>query len=266
MSRERVLEKERKKERFMGIYGALMSAPDGYIDLSDARLLLCGGAPLAVSLADTFEKTFGKQLNNGYGSTESKIVALNRDGPTLSVGKSVGNVNIDIVNDRDEVLPEGTSGEVRITSSMLLEGYLNSEKESKKVMRNWYYYTGDIGRYKDDNLFIVGRKGDVVIVGGVVVQAGEVEEALRNCHDVKEVAVAAVQNKRFGQIIKASVVLVDDKIADKLKLTNRNESAEAQRQLEQKLRAIGAGLRISPKLPAWLCQLSGKVSYARRCV
>jgi long-subunit acyl-CoA synthetase (AMP-forming) len=74
----------------------------------------------------------------------SQIVALNKDGPAQSVGKPVGNVKIDIVNEQDEVLPAGKSGEVRITGPMLMEGYLNNEKESKKVLHNGHYYTGDI--------------------------------------------------------------------------------------------------------------------------
>jgi long-chain acyl-CoA synthetase len=219
-------------------YGALLSAPNGYINLTDTSLLLCGGAPLTVSLADKFEEKFGKRLNNGYGSTECKIVALNKDGPVLSVGKPVGNAKIDIVNEQDEVLTDGKVGEVRITSLMLMDGYLNNEKETEKVLHNGHYYTGDIGRFEDGNLFVVGRKGDIVIVGGVVVQAGEVEEALRNYKEVKEVAVTAVQNKRLGQIIKASIVLMDDKTAVKLKSNNRNESLETQRQLERQFRAF----------------------------
>lgn len=219
-------------------YGALLSAPDGYIDLTNTRLLLCGGAPLTVSLADKFQEKFAKQLNNGYGSTESKIVALNKDGPALSVGKPVGSVKIDIVNEQDEVLPPGKNGEIRINSSMLMDGYLNNEEETKKVLHNQYYYTGDIGRFEDDNLFVVGRKNDVIIVGGVVVQAGEVEEALRQYQEVKDVAVTALPNKRLGQIIKAFVVLIDDKIADKLKSGKRNESLATQRQLERQFRAF----------------------------
>jgi long-chain acyl-CoA synthetase len=223
-------------------YGALLAAldraPHGYIDLSNSRLLLCGGAPLAVSLADKFEQTFGKQLNNGYGSTESKIVALKKDGPALSVGKPVGSVKIDIVNEKDEVLPEGKTGEVRITSSMLMDGYLNNEEETKKVLHDGCYYTGDIGRFEDGNLFVVGRKGDVIIVGGVVVQAGEVEEVLRNYETVKDVAVTAVPNKRLGQIIKASVVLMDDKLSNKLKSTDDNESLAAMQQLRREFKAF----------------------------
>lgn len=197
-------------------YGALLSAPDGYINLDNAKLLLCGGAALTVSLAEKFEEKFAKRLNNGYGSTECKIVAFNEDGPVLSVGKPIGNIKIDIVNEQDEVLLEGESGEVRVTGQILMEGYLDNDKETRKVLHDGHYYTGDIGRFEDGYLFVVGRKGDVVIVAGVVVEAGEVEETLRNHQNVKDVAVTAVKNKRLGQIIKATVVLVDDKNADTL--------------------------------------------------
>jgi long-chain acyl-CoA synthetase len=219
-------------------YGALLSAPHGFIDLSNSQLLLCGGAPLAVSLADKFEETFGKRLNNGYGSTESKLVAFNKAGPTLSVGKPAGDIKIDIVNEQDEVLPEGKIGEVRITGSMLMDGYLDNEEESRKVLHNGHYYTGDIGRFEDGHLFVVGRKDDIIIVGGVVVKAGEIEEVLRNNHEVKEVAVTAVQNKRLGQIVKASVVLVDDKIAEKLNSKDRNQIIETERQLQRQFKAF----------------------------
>ncbi|MBX9724683.1 MAG: acyl--CoA ligase [Candidatus Obscuribacterales bacterium] len=218
-------------------YGALLSAPEGAIDLSKTRLLLCGGAPLTVALADKFEATFGKQLNNGYGSTESKLVTLNKGGPALSVGKPIGSAKVEIVNEQNEVLPEGKSGEVRITGPMLMTGYLDNEEESKKVLHDGHYYTGDIGRFEDGYLFVVGRKSDIIFVAGVVVQSGEVEEALRNNHNVKDVAVTALQNKRLGQIIKASVVIVDDKIGDKLKSSDQNERIEARRELQSQFKA-----------------------------
>lgn len=219
-------------------YGALLSAPKGAIDLKDSKLLLCGGAPLAMSLASKFEKTFGKQLNNGYGSTESKIVALNSGGPPLSVGKPIGSAVIEVVNEQGEVVPEGKIGEVRISGPMLMDGYLGNEDETEKVLRKGQYYTGDIGRFENGYLFVVGRKGDVMLVDSVVVYAGEVEEALRNNPNVKEVAVSSIKHKHLGEIIKAHVVLLDEEIAGKLKSNDRNESLSAYRQLQRQYRGF----------------------------
>lgn len=218
-------------------YGGLMAAPKGYIKLSNAKLLLCGGAPLTVSLAEKFEATFGKKLNNGYGSTESKIVALNLNGPALSVGKPIGSVKIDIVNEQDEVLPDGEIGEVRIRSEMLMDGYLNDEEKTREVLHDGSYYTGDIGRIEDGHLFVVGRKGDIIIVGGSVVHAGEIEEVLRKNPAVKDAVVTPVPNNFVGQIIKATVVLMDDKIGEKLKSDDKSQVREAQRQLTAQFKA-----------------------------
>lgn len=219
-------------------YGALLAAPKGFVNVSNAHLLLCGGSPLTVSLAQKFEETFGKRLNNGYGSTECKLVGYNIDGPVLSVGKPVGNIKVDIVDEQGEVLPEGTSGEVRIGGPLLMDGYLDNDEETKKVLRGGYYYTGDIGRFENGYLFVSGRKGDFIIVAGAVVQSGQVEEALRNHPQVKDVAVTGMKNNRLGQIVKASVVLVDEKLADRLKSTDANERLEAKRELQNDFKAF----------------------------
>lgn len=215
-------------------YGALFSAPEGYIDLTNAKLLLCGGAPLHVSLADKFEQTFGKQLHNGYGSTESKIVALNQTGPALCVGKPIGAVKIEIVDDEDKVLPEGELGEVRIGSKMLMEEYLDNEEETNKVLRDDYYYTGDLGRFEDGFLFVVGRKKDQVNVDGQTVYAGEVEEVFRKHPEVKEIAVIAAADEQTGECVKACVVVLDEDHAEKLKSKKESEAQEAQRELQEK--------------------------------
>lgn len=221
-------------------YGGLLSEkiPRGYIDLSNAKLLLCGGAPLTVSLAEKFAETYGKKLNNGYGSTESKIFALNQTGPVMSVGVPVGGVSIDIVNEQDEVLPEGRLGEIRISSDILMTGYLNNEEETRKVLHDGHYHTGDIGRIEDGNLFVVGRKGDIVIVAGAVVYAGVVEEVLRQNPAVIEVAVTAVPNRFVGELVKATVVVSDDEVAKRLNSDDESVVQDAQRQLLVQFKAF----------------------------
>lgn len=222
-------------------YGGMMSAPDGYINLSNARLLLCGGAPLTVSLAEKFFETFGKNLNNGYGSTESKIVALNQDGPTLCVGKPIGAVKIEIVNELNDVLPDGALGEVRISSEMLMDGYLNNPDATRKVLRDGYYYTEDLGRIEDGNLFVVGRKTDVVITAdGAIVHSGEVEEVLRSNPAVKEVAVTGVSDGNDGQLVQATVVVLDKEVGDKLKSDNEAEAEEARKKLQEQFEAFAS--------------------------
>lgn len=211
------------------LYGALVASGET-LDLSRSKLLLSGGAPLPSSLAEEFEKKFGKRINNGYGSTESMIVALNQDGPIESVGKIVPSAKIDIVNDKDEPLAEGEVGEIRITGPMLMKKYLNHEEDTKKVLHDGHYHTGDMGFFKDGRLYISGRTKEMVIVAGYKVFPVEVEDALRKNPLVKEVAVIGQPHRQLGQIVKAVLVLNEGDLSTKLE-GSPEDKKEARQQL-----------------------------------
>lgn len=215
------------------IYGALLNVPDGVIDLSGAEVLLCGGAPLPLSLAHDFEKKFGRRINNGYGSTESKIIALNLDGPTESVGKLVPSTRVDIVNAEDEPLPEGEVGEIRIAGPILMKGYLDNPEATKAVLHDGHYHTGDLGYVKDGYVFISGRAKEMIIVAGNKVFPSEVEDVLRKHQLVKEIAIIGLPHKQLGQIVKAFIVVND---GNESKLLDGD--AEQKKQGRQELLAI----------------------------
>jgi long-chain acyl-CoA synthetase len=217
------------------LYGALMAAPKEALDLSNAILLLCGGAPLPISLAEEFEGKFGKRINNGYGSTESKIVALNQSGPIESVGRIVPSVRIDIVNDKDEPLGLGETGEIRITGPILMEGYLGQAEATAKVLHHGHYHTGDMGFFKDGNLYIAGRSKEMIIVAGYKVFPVEVEDALRKHEVVKEVAVMGQPHRQLGQIVKAIIVINEGELSNKLEGTG-DQPKEARQELISKLK------------------------------
>jgi long-chain acyl-CoA synthetase len=198
------------------IYGALLNLDPKTIGLDNTEVMLSGGAPMPLSLAEEFEKKFGKRLNNGYGSTESKIIALNLDGPHESVGKFVPSAIVEIVNDKDEVLPEGETGQIRISGPCNMKGYLNNQADTDKVLRGNSYYTGDLGRLEKGYLYISGRSKEMIIVAGNKVFPNEVEETLRKNLMVKEVAVFGLPHKQLGQIVKATIVISDDALSKKL--------------------------------------------------
>lgn len=189
------------------IYGALTSLPVPPETLQSLRILLCGGAPLPESLADEFEKKFGKRITQGYGSTETKIITLNLDGPVTAVGKAVPSAQIDIVDENDNLLPDGQAGEIRIGGPVLMQGYLNQPEVTSKIMRNGYYHTGDIGFKENDRIHISGRSKEMIIVAGNKVFPSEVETVIRQFPLVSEVAVIGVAHRKLGQLVKAVVVL-----------------------------------------------------------
>lgn len=210
------------------MYGSLLSAPTGSVDLSRARILLSGGAPLPIPMAQEFEQKMGKRINNGYGSTESKIIALNLDGPVESIGKPVPSVKVKIINDQGEIMPEGKEGEIVIDSPHLMKGYFEQPEKSKEVLTEQGYKTGDIGYIKDGYIFISGRSKEMIVVAGNKVFPSEVEEVLLRNPLVAEVAVTGPEHRKLGQIVKATIVVKDEALSKKLEAGN--ESAKEARE------------------------------------
>lgn len=249
------------------VYAGLLQAPDGAVNLENAKILLSGGAPLPIPMAKEFEKKFGKRLNNGYGSTESKIIALNLDGPVESIGKPVSSVKVVIVNEAGEKLPEGSEGEIIIQSPHLMKGYLNQPEKTAEVLSSEGYKTGDIGYVKDGYVYISGRAKEMIVVAGNKVFPPEVEEVLQKNSLVKEVAVTGPEHKKLGQIVKATIVVSDKELSEKLSNEETKKAAReeiiknlkdfCQENLKRELRPMEWDLRpLDKPLPK---TLSGKV-------
>lgn len=212
------------------LYSAILSLPQDGFDFTKSKILLSGGAALPQSLSEEFRKRFGVRLNNGYGSTEMKIIALNMEGPDLSVGKIVPSAEVKIMNSNHEVLPDGEVGEICIEGKTLMDGYFHQPEETELVMHHGHYHTGDLGYLKDGYLFISGRDKELINVAGNKVFPSEVEDVLRQHRNVKEVAVLGVPHSRLGQLVKAVIVIKDPEMSKKLE-----ESDESKKEVRQEL-------------------------------
>lgn len=212
------------------VYAAMLNIPDGKMMMNSAHILLSGGAPLPVSLAEDFLGKYGKKLNNGYGSTESKIIALNLIGPHDSVGKPIPSITVEIVDENDKVLAEGETGEITISGSNLMLGYVDNPEATAKAVRNGRYYTGDLGHIQDKQIFISGRAKEMIVVAGNKVFPAEVEDVLLNHPNAAEVAVIGVPHKSLGQTVKAVIVIKDKRLSEQLK-----EGGEAKKAARQEL-------------------------------
>jgi acyl-CoA synthetase (AMP-forming)/AMP-acid ligase II len=106
---------------------------------------------------------------------------------------------------------EEGSGEVLARSNVVLEGYWEKPEETEAALRDGWFHTGDGGYLGDDGyLTIADRKKDVIITGGENVSSIEVEDALFSHPAVAEVAVIGVPSEKWGETIKALVVLTPD--------------------------------------------------------
>jgi malonyl-CoA/methylmalonyl-CoA synthetase len=184
--------------------------------LAGARLLVSGSAPLAAQDRDIIQRLTGKSPIERYGLTETLIVCAMPPAASSSaksgVGPPVPNVEVRLVDDDGNVIPDGTSdalGEVEVRGASLFHGYLDRPDATERAHHDGWFRTGDTAVRDADGFYtIVGRTAlDVIKTGGFKVGAGEVEDALRLHPDVAEVAVTGESDDDLGQRIAAWVVL-----------------------------------------------------------
>jgi acyl-CoA synthetase (AMP-forming)/AMP-acid ligase II len=148
-----------------------------------------------------------------YGATEAsaRLSYLEPEDLTRkwgSIGKAIPNVELAIADDQGNRQPAGVEGHIVARGSNMMQGYWNDPKETEKVLRNGWYYTGDIGKKDEEGFFyVVGRTKDMIKVGGERVSSKEVEEAILELKQVHEVAVIGIADEYLGEAIKAFIVL-----------------------------------------------------------
>ncbi len=176
------------------------------------RLCVSGGAPLPLSTLNEFMETFQTQIAEGYGLTETtSAVSLNKTGEAFkagSIGPASPGVEMEVFDEEGNAVPDGTEGEIVIKGGMVTPGYWNNPEESAEVLKNGWFYSGDLG-YRDTEgfFFITDRKKDLIVRGGFNISPREVEEVIMSHPDVDEAAVVAAVDKRERETVKAFVVL-----------------------------------------------------------
>ena len=213
---------EHRVSFFAGVptmFAVLAGVPRPALDLSAWRLCISGGAPLPPSVLEAFEAKYCVPIYEGYGPTEcSPVLTVN---PPLgvrkvgSVGPAIPQVELRVVDDAGLSVPVGEVGEIVARGPNVMKGYLNRPNETAEVLREGWYHTGDLGRVDADGYYyIVDRKTDLILVGGLNVYPREVELALASHPVVAEAAVIGIPDPVRGQTPKALVVLRDGQRAD----------------------------------------------------
>ena len=175
---------------------------------------ISGAAPLPVNVIQAFKETFGADIIEGYGLTETTAaVAVNPRGRTKpgSVGLPVKGVQIKIGDEHGDALPPNKAGEVLVKGKVVMKGYYSLPEETQEVIKDGWLCTGDIG-YQDEEgyLYITDRKKDIIIKGGFNISPVEIEGLLCNHPMVREAAVVGQKEKEGREeAIKAFVVPVE---------------------------------------------------------
>jgi len=180
--------------------------------------IIVAGAPPPTKTAARVEEELGWEFVQIYGLTEtSPLLTVNRtrsewDG--LSAHERAENLVRAGMPALGVRLSVDGEGEVLARSNVVLEGYWDQPEESEKALSGGWFHTGDGGVIGDDGyLTIKDRKKDVIITGGENVSSIEVEDVLFSHPAVAEVAVIGVPSEKWGETIKALVVLAEDESA-----------------------------------------------------
>jgi acyl-CoA synthetase (AMP-forming)/AMP-acid ligase II len=190
---------------------------DGDIPGRDRVRIIVAGAPPPKKTVAQVETVLGWEFIQIYGLTETS--------PLLSVNRSRSEWDeLDTEQRAAKLIRAGAPGlgttlqiselgEVLARSNVVMEGYWNQPKETSEALEGGWFHTGDGGTIGDDGyLTITDRMKDVIITGGENVASIEVEDMLFSHPDVAEVAVIGVPDEKWGETIKALVVLVPNSL------------------------------------------------------
>jgi long-chain acyl-CoA synthetase len=185
--------------------------------LINIRICVSGAAALPADTIYTFEKRFKLPLIEGYGLTEaSPVVAVNplkRIRKPASVGLPVPGVEVAVVGEEGGRIPAGEIGELIVKGPNVMKGYFNNEEETKAVLKDGWLYTGDMARIdKDGYIYIVDRKKDLIIVGGMNIYPREVEDFIMKHPSVEECAMVGIPDGKGSEISVLFVKKKDDAV------------------------------------------------------
>jgi fatty-acyl-CoA synthase len=199
-------------------------------DYSSLRVILSGGAPIAPEVVRKIIDTFECDYIQTYGMTETspyltlsilkdQLKGLPRERQLefkASTGREFINVSLKVVSPEGKEVARDNAqvGEIIVKGDTVTAGYWNMPEETNKTIRDGWLYTGDLAVVNEEEyVTIVDRKKDMIITGGENVYSTEVENVLYTHDAVLEAAVIGVPDLKWGEAVKACVVLKPGKTA-----------------------------------------------------
>ncbi|MGD8607013.1 MAG: long-chain-fatty-acid--CoA ligase [Myxococcales bacterium] len=193
------------------MWNILLRVPEASkVDTSSLRFGLSGAAPIPAEQLEECERRFDVPILEAYGSTENTggITANTFDARKLgSIGKALPGMEVRIFDEQDNEVASGEIGEIVTRSDAVMKGYHKALEATEETIKNGWLHTGDMGYVDDEGFFfIVDRKKELIIRGGVNVYPKELETVIGAHPAVEEVAVLPEAHDKYGQIAKACVV------------------------------------------------------------
>jgi long-chain acyl-CoA synthetase len=225
----RTIERERVTV-FPGVpamYNALNHHPGiERADVKCVKACLSGSAPIAPDVLERFEALTGARISEGFGMSETSPVThvnpLRGKRKIGSVGLPLPDTDCRIVDAEtgERVLAAGEAGELCVRGPQVMKGYWKRPDETALVLEDGWMHTGDLAVMDEEGYFkIVGRKKDMINVGGLKVFPDEVDAVLLAHADVLEAATIGVPHASRGESVKSFVVAKPGHTIDAATLT-----------------------------------------------
>ena len=202
------------------LYVGLLNHPGfAEIDHSALKLAFGGGAPVQKAVSDRWRGVTGIHIIEGYGLSETgPVLTMNlmtSEDATASIGLPFPSTDIVILDDDENEVPQGETGELCAKGPQIMPGYWrNDEANAKTFTKDGYFKTGDIAVMDETGYFrIVDRKKDMILVSGFNVFPNEIEDVLAGMDGLVESACVGVSDEKTGEAIKVYCVKKDEALS-----------------------------------------------------
>lgn len=202
-------------------------------NVQSVQKVLYGASPISVEVLKKAMSQFSNtNFIQAYGMTEAApiLTVLRAEDHVLdgspnklkrlqSCGQAVQGVELKIVNPNREEVGVGEVGEIVAKAPNIMKGYWNLPDETAHALQDGWYFTGDLGYMDEDQyVYIVDRAKDMIITGGENVYSTEVENVLYEHPSILECAVIGIPDEKWGEVVKAVIVLKENALVTKEEL------------------------------------------------
>jgi len=194
------------------------------VDFSSVNYIFYGAAPMSVDKLKEAIRFFGPIMMGGYGQMEAPASisalrpeehfknglggALADDTRLQSVGRPSPLVQVEIMDDDNQFLKAGETGEICVRGDLLMKGYYKEPEKTAETIVDGWLHTGDVGHLdKQGYLYITDRKKDMIISGGFNIYPQVVEQVIWGHPAIQDCAVIGVPDDDWGEAVKAVVEL-----------------------------------------------------------
>lgn len=189
----------------------LLANDTGAEQMPSLKKVISTSAAIAADVCKAFKERFKLDVSQAYGIIEIGLPILNYTksaGHPEAVGYAQPGYTVDVLDENNLPLPDGSIGNLGIKGPGMFDAYLVPPTLQKDVLQNGYFLTADYASKTDDGLIkIEGRSKSVINISGMKVFPEEVEAVLEMIPEIKQARISSSPHKLLGQIIEGEIVL-----------------------------------------------------------